>query len=81
MDAKDIVKQTLKEKGISQTQLASMLGYTAAAGVTNRLCASSKDMSCALFAKMLDVIGYEVVVQPKTSGKRKEGSIVLEVTK
>lgn len=78
MDAKEIVKQALKERGISQTQLASMLGYTAAAGVTNRLCASSKDISCDLFAKMLDTIGYEVVVQPKTQGKRKEGSIVLE---
>ena len=78
MDAKEIVKQALKERGISQTQLASMLGYTAAAGVTNRLCASSKDISCDLFGKMLDTIGYEVVVQPKTQGKRKEGSIVLE---
>lgn len=78
MDAKEIVKQVLKEKGISQTQLAGLMGYTAPAGVTNRLCASSKDISCALFSKMLDSVGYEVVVQPKTQGKRKDGAIVLE---
>lgn len=78
MDAKSIVKQVLKDKSISQTQLASLLGYTAASGVTNRLCTSSKDMSCALFADMLSAIGYEVVVQPKTQGKRKDGAMVLE---
>jgi hypothetical protein len=78
MNSKEIVKQVLKEKKMTQTQLAAIMGYTAPAGVTSRLCASSKDMSCALFAKMLDSLGYEVVVQPKTQGKRKEGSMVLE---
>ena len=35
-------------------------------------------MSCDLLIQMLDCLDYEVVVQPKTSGKRKEGAIVLE---
>ncbi|MGN0688601.1 MAG: hypothetical protein ACI4KA_10900 [Oscillospiraceae bacterium] len=38
---------------------------------------NSKIMANTLL-KWFDKLGYEVVVQPKTSGKRREGAIVLE---
>ncbi|MGN1341418.1 MAG: hypothetical protein ACI4WS_14085 [Oscillospiraceae bacterium] len=31
-----------------------------------------------MLVKLLDCLDYEVVVQPKTQGKRKDGAIVLE---
>ncbi len=75
MDTKNIIKTILSERGINQTILAKMLGYASQKGVNNRL---EGKMSADMFAEWLDKLGYEVVVQPKTQGKRKDGAMVLE---
>lgn len=75
MTAKDAIKAAMSDKKVTQTLLAEMMGYSSQGAVGNRL---NSNISCNLLVQMLDKLGYEVVVQPKTSGKRKEGSIVLE---
>ena len=75
MTATDAIKDAMAEKRVTQTKLATMMGYASSAGIRSRL---NSNISCDLLVQILDQLDYEVVVQPKTSGKRKEGSIVLE---
>lgn len=75
MTATDAIKDAMAEKRVTQTKLATMMGYASSAGIRSRL---NSNISCDLLVQILDHLDYEVVVQPKTSGKRKEGSIVLE---
>lgn len=73
--ATNAIRDIMAEKRITQAKLAETMGYSSQSGVRSRL---DSKISCDLLIQMLDCLDYEVVVQPKTSGKRKEGSIVLE---
>lgn len=75
MTATDAIKSAMADKRITQTKLADIMGYASSAGIRSRL---NSNISCDLLVQLLDKLDYEVVVQPKTSGKRKEGAIVLE---
>lgn len=71
----DTVKEVMKVTRTTQTRLAELMGYKSQGTVGNALKAR---LSAEMLVQWLDKLGYEVVVQPKTSGKRREGSIVLE---
>lgn len=71
----DAVKEVLRTTKTTQTRLAELMGYRSQGTIGNALNAR---LSADLLVQWLDKLGYEVVVQPKTQGKRKEGSIVLE---
>lgn len=75
MNAADAIKAALADKKVTQKRLAEMMGYSGQTAVGNRL---NSKISCDLLIEMLEKLDYEVVIQPKTQGKRKEGSIVLE---
>lgn len=75
MTTSEAIKTALSDKKVTQSRLAEMMGYASQAAIGNRL---NSNISCELLIQMLDCLNYEVVVQPKTSGKRKEGAIVLE---
>ena len=75
MKSGEVIRTILKEKNITQTEFAKIMGYASQGAVGNKL---KQDSTTAVFAEMLDKLGYEVVVQPKTQGKRKDGAIVLE---
>ena len=75
MTSREAIRTVLADKKVTQVKLAEMMGYATQAAVNNRL---NSNISCDLLIQWLDKLDYEVVVQPKTSGKRKEGSIVLE---
>lgn len=74
MKTGEILKAVLKERGITQTQLAEMMGYASQSAVGNKI-----KLGCTtnLFVEFMDKLGYEVVVQPKTQGKRKDGAMLL----
>lgn len=76
MDAKKIITTIMKEKGISQLMLARMIGFRGQSNVSEAL---KRDMRISVFAKMLDALGYEVVVRKKSSGRKGDGVYVLEV--
>ena len=80
MTAKEAIRQALSDRNTTQTKLAELLGYASSTGVSNKLNSTTQELSVDTVIRMLDVLDYEVVVQPKTSGKRKEGSIVLEAS-
>lgn len=52
--------------------LRDRLGYKTISGVSERL--RGKSMKMDTFAKFMDALGYEVIVQPKTTRDPKEGS-------
>ena len=51
--------------------LRERLGYKTVSGVSERLRGAS--MRVDSFAKFLDALGYEIIVQPKTTKDAKEG--------
>ncbi len=75
MTANDALKTAMQDKKITQKKLAEYMGYSAQGCLASRL---KGKMSCDLLVQLLDCLDYEVVVQPKTQGKRKDGAIVLE---
>lgn len=77
MDYIEVLEQALAETSTTRKQLAERLGVSPAA-VTNVLTKSDrKGISLKGMLNMLDCLGYEVVVQKKTQGRRKEGQMVL----
>lgn len=75
MTVRDTIKAAMSNRKVTQTLFAEMMGYSSQGAVGNRL---NSNISCDLMIQMLDKLGYEVVVQPKTQGKRKDGAMVLE---
>lgn len=71
----DTLKEVMSEKKVTQSRLAELAGLSSQGSISN---IATKKISCDMLVKLLDCLDYEVVVQPKTSGKRKEGAIVLE---
>ena len=76
MAASEAIRTAMKEAKITQNDLAELMGYNSQGTVGNAL--RSNNFTTNTFIRWLGCLDYEVVVQPKTSGKRKEGSIVLE---
>ena len=52
--------------------LRDRLGYKALSGVSERL--RGKSIKVDTYVKFLDALGYELVVQPKTTRPAKDGS-------
>lgn len=75
MTPSEAIKTALFDKKCTQAKLAEMMGYASQSAVGSRL---NTNISCDLLIQMLNCLDYEVVVQPKTQGKRKDGAIVLE---
>lgn len=75
MTSREAILKALADKKVTQTRLAEKLGYKSQGGIGNLLKGS---ISSDNLIKVLDELDYEVVVQPKTQGKRKDGAMVLE---
>lgn len=70
-NASAIVNEVMGESGQTQKTLASRLGVT-------RQCVSQiligKDMKCASLVKMMDALGYDVVVRHRADGDAGDGA-------
>lgn len=76
MNITKAIRIIIKEKRVTQTKLAEMLGYKSQSGVGMRL---KSDMQMSTVVQMLDVLDYEVIIQPKsTRGKRANGAYVID---
>ena len=74
MKFSQIIKAAMKETNRTQEMLGNDLGMKQNA-VSNML--NRKEPSLATFREAMEVMGYEIVVQKKTQGRRKEGQMVL----
>ena len=64
MRDRDIIKDILRRKKLSEVQLKDMMGYKYQSDIWKRLH-QSKSIKVGVFLDILDVLGYEVVVRPK----------------
>lgn len=65
MNEKDIIIAALGSCGWSRATLAEKAGYAGQTSITNRL--HGRSMRVDTFVKLLDVMGYEVVVKSKSA--------------
>lgn len=75
MNSGEAIKFVMKEAKINQVQLAKLTGQSSQSVISERL--RRDNLSVRTMLEMLDAMGYEMVIQPKSRGKRKEGQIVL----
>lgn len=64
MTPSEIIHAILKRTNTTQAELAQRLGYTTQGTVSNRL--NRGEMKVGTFLNMLDALGYEFVVRPKS---------------
>lgn len=76
MKYNEIIRTALKETGITQQRLADAMGYSNGQANVAKILART-DIHASTFVRLLDKLGYEVVIQPRTPGRRPEGQMVL----
>lgn len=80
MTMDQIIKQLMKEEGVTQAQMARFIGAKSQSVVAQTFVRDS-EMNLRTANKMLYALGYELVVQKVKPGKRPEGQIVVEAKK
>ena len=75
----DIIREIMNNSTPKVTfdVLRDKMGYKTVSGVSERL--KGKSLKVDTFAKFLDALGYELIVQPKTARDAKDGSYKVEV--
>lgn len=76
MKPNEVVSNLMKEKKVTQAVMAAALNLNGANRIGRRLMRSNMNTDTVI--EMLNVLGYELVVQPRRPGKRPDGQIVLE---
>lgn len=76
MNANEIIKDLIKRSDFTQTTLAKAMGYSNQSSIANRL--NKNDMGVSLLVKMLDILGYDLVIQPKKRGRKAEDQLFVE---
>lgn len=66
----------MQENKVTQASMAASIGKGRANDVSARL--ASKNMTFDRAIEMLEVMGYEVVIQKRTAGSRGKDQIVIE---
>ena len=69
------IRDLMKAKKVSLDSMASSLGKARGNDISARLC--HDNMSFDKAVEMLNVLGYEIVVQEKKQGSRRADQIVI----
>ncbi|CDZ23783.1 hypothetical protein CCDG5_0653 [[Clostridium] cellulosi] len=75
MNATDALKKIMKEKGVTNANLAKKLECSNAV-VYERL--TQENIGVKNFVRMLELLDYELIVQPRALGRRPKGCIVID---
>lgn len=70
------IRQVMREKGVSLLTMAKALGKERGSDISARL--HKPNMSFEKAVEMLDVLGYEVVIQERKPGARRADQIVID---
>lgn len=76
MNISEAIAALMKREKVTQASMAASIGKGRANDVSARL--ASKNMTFDRAIEMLEVMGYEVVVQKRTAGARGKDQIVIE---
>lgn len=74
MTAKEIIVGLMKSAGLNQTQLAALVGMKNQSNVAESL---RRDMKISVFLRFIDDLGYEVVIQRKSSEAKQDDQYLL----
>ncbi len=76
MKMKEAIRLAMRNQKTTQQQLADRIGVKSQSVISQRLRTDNSTIDTVL--KMLDAIGYEMIIQEKKRGRRAEGQIVIE---
>lgn len=68
MTEKDAIRTAIKVRGVTQQMLATQCGYKRQSNFTGLM--STKSMSVSNFIKMLDALGFDVIVKDRNKANR-----------
>lgn len=68
MKARDAIDKIKKERGVTQAELAKLAGMTGQTTVSEYL---KRDMKISVFVRLVNALGYDVVLKKKTRGQPK----------
>lgn len=78
MTSKEIVKDIMNKKEITNAQMASALNVTQAALWARLDPTKSDNTTVKKLNAMLRILGYELVIVPRTKASRIDGAYVVE---
>lgn len=67
MTEKEIIRQAMKVRGYTQQMMADSLGLKCQALVADRLSKRCASLKVDTLLQMLDVLGYDVIVQDRNT--------------
>lgn len=76
MQINKAIRQVMRDKGVSLLSMAKAIGKDRTGDVNARLY--SPNMTFNKAVEMLDVLGYEVVIQERKPGARRADQIVID---
>lgn len=76
MQINKAIRKVMTDKGVSLLAMAKAIGKERGNDVSARLV--NPNMSFDKAVEMLDVLGYEVVIQERQPGTRRVGQIVID---
>lgn len=76
MQINKAIRQVMRDKGVSLLSMAKSIGKGRTSDVNSRLYKPNMTFNTAV--EMLDVLGYEVVIQERRPGARRADQIVID---
>ena len=76
MQINKAIRQVMRDKGVSLLSMAKAIGKERGNDVSARL--NIPNMTINKVVEMLDVLGYEIVIQERKPGARRADQIVID---
>lgn len=76
MQINKAIRQVMRDKGVSLLSMAKAIGKERGNDVSSRL--NIPNMTINNVVEMLDVLGYEIVIQERKPGVRRADQIVID---
>lgn len=76
MQINKAIRQVMRDKGVTLLSMAKAIGKERGNDVSSRL--NVPNMTIKNVVEMLDVLGYEIVVQERKPGARRADQIVID---
>ena len=78
MNAKEVVKKLIEEKGITQADVAAAMNVTPATLWDRINSKKTKSLTINKLNEILRVLGYEIVIMPRAKAGKIENTYVVE---
>lgn len=71
----EAIKKAMKDTNTTQTQMARLVGAKSQSVISERLKMSN--LSIDTVVEMLDAIGYDLVIEKRKQGRRREDRLII----